>query len=236
MSTPLIVQAVKRHTATVIFLHGLGDSGRGWLPVAQMLGKDPELQHIKWILPNAPTRAVTANYGLEMPGWFDIYTFSFKESGEEDRDGMLESAGILETLIRDEIATGVDSNRIVLGGFSQGGAMSLLTGLTSSSRLGGLVVLSGWLPIRNEIKKRLASHAPSLPIFMGHGASDPLVPCRIAKISAEYLSGELGIASQEKVGEPGLTFKEYPGLVHSASPEELEDVAVFLRRVIPASQ
>ncbi|KAI6039824.1 lysophospholipase I [Pisolithus marmoratus] len=232
MSAPLIVQAVKKHTATVIFVHGLGDTGSGWLPVARMIGNDPRLQHIKWILPHAPMRPITINGGLRMPGWFDIYSFNSKESGTEDRDGMLESARTLEAIIQDEIKAGVDASRIVLGGFSQGGAMSLLTGLTFSLKLGGLVVLSGWLPIRDEIKKRLASHAPTLPIFMGHGVDDPIVSCRLAKLSAQYLSEELGVSSQERVGEPGLKFKEYPRLGHSASEQELEDVAEFLRHVL----
>lgn len=113
--------------------------------------------------------------------------------------------------------------------------MSLLTGLTSPVKLGGLVALSGWLPIRDEIKK-LALHTPSLPIFMGHGAEDPIVPVSIAELSARYLSEEFGVASQEKIGEPGLKFKEYPGLGHELSEQELKDVAAFLRHVVPESQ
>lgn len=171
-----------------------------------------------------------------MRGWFDIYSFTFKESETEDRDGMLESVKTLEALIQEEIKAGVDASRIVLGGFSQGGAMSLLTGLTSPVKLGGLVTLSGWLPIRNEVEEKLALHTPSLPIFMGHGVEDPIVPVSIAELSARYLSEKFGVASQENIGEPGLKFKEYPGLEHSTSEEELEDVAAFLRHVVPESQ
>ena len=170
MISSTIVPALKKHTATVIFLHvsgigpsglcsirsfqGLGDTGYGWLPAVRSLTRaNPTTQHIKWILPHAPKRPITINHGLSMPAWFDMYDFSLVGS-EEDREGMLESAGVLKTLIQQELdETGLHSSRIVLGGFSQGGAMSLLTGLTAQSKLGGLIVLSAWLPLQRELKE-----------------------------------------------------------------------------------
>ena len=132
---------------------GLGDSGAGWLPVAEMIKH--QLPHVKWVLPNAPHRNITANFGLSMPGWFDLYSFDWK--GKEDRDGMLASARAIDKHIQDEIDAGIPAERIVLGGFSQGGCLSLLTGLTDrgqgSKKLGGVVVLSGWLPLRDEFLK-----------------------------------------------------------------------------------
>lgn len=148
----LTVPAAAKHTATVIFVHGLGDSGHGWKPVADMFKTEPSLRHIKWILPHAPTIPITANMGMEMPGWFDIYSFGFK--GVEDEDGMLQTVATLQTIINTEIEqSNISSDRIVLGGFSQGGAMSLLTGLTSKDhKLGGIVSLSGWLPMNAKVQ------------------------------------------------------------------------------------
>ncbi|KAG6329577.1 hypothetical protein ID866_9512 [Astraeus odoratus] len=232
MSAPLIVPAIKKHSATVLFVHGLGDSGHGLLPIARRLRQDPALQHIKWILPHAQERPVTANHGLSMPAWFDLYDFSFK--GPEDREGMLESAGVLNAIIQKEIDdTHLDSNRIVLGGFSQGGAMSLLTGLTYPSKLGGLIVLSGLLHIHNEVKGMLAPHAASLPIFWGHGEDDLLVPHSIAQQSVEYLTKDIALSTQERIGGPGLKIVSYTGLEHSTSEKELDDVTEFLKCVIP---
>lgn len=169
-----------------------------------------------------------------MPAWFDIYDFSFMSS-EEDGEGMFESAGKLKTLIQKEIdETGFHSSRIVLGGFSQGGAMSLLTGLTAQSKLGGLIVLSAWLPLRRELKKMLTPHATSLPVFWGHGADDALVPHSVARRSVECLTQDFGFPSQNETGPgSGLQFMTYPELNHSASDEELDDVVEFLEHVVP---
>jgi len=148
----LTIPAAAKHTATVIFAHGLGDTGYGWKAVADMFKGDPSLRHIKWILPHAPTIPITANMGMQMPGWFDIYSFGFK--GVEDEDGMLKTVSTLQTLIKNEIEENhITPDRIVLGGFSQGGAMSLLTGLTMKDyKLGGLVALSAWLPIHQKFE------------------------------------------------------------------------------------
>ncbi|PVG00503.1 alpha/beta-hydrolase [Serendipita vermifera] len=152
----ITVNPSTKHTATVIFLHGLGDSGYGWEPVAKMLARNPKLSHIKWILPNAPDQPVTLNFGMKMPSWFDIRSLDkdlTADDGGEDADGMLASAlsvnKIVTTQVDDE---NIPANRIVVGGFSQGAALSLITGLTSERRLGGLVSLSGWLPLSGKMK------------------------------------------------------------------------------------
>jgi predicted esterase len=152
----LTVKPATQHTATVIFLHGLGDSGHGWEPVAKMLAKNPKLSHIKWILPNAPKQPVTLNYGMSMPSWFDIRSLDkdlTADDGGEDADGMLSSAMKVNALVTTQVDDeNIPANRIVVGGFSQGAALSLLTGLTSERRLAGLVCLSGWLPLSGKMK------------------------------------------------------------------------------------
>lgn len=213
------------------------------------------MPHVKWILPHAPRQSVTANFGMIMPSWFDIKDFSF--NSEEDERGMLTSVRMIEGIIRQEVDGGVDASRVVLGGFSQGGVTSLLGGLTSERKLGGVVVLSGWLPLRAKFKavseivkpsswcqlseakcfQMMSGHAKSLPIFWGHGTADPIVRFEFAKRSVEYLVGTCGLTrlDRDKIGSPGLTFVEYRGVEHSSCQEELNDLGEFLRRVVPES-
>ncbi|KAL0945649.1 hypothetical protein HGRIS_014803 [Hohenbuehelia grisea] len=135
------------------------------------------------------------------------------------------------------LEAGIDPGRIVLGGFSMGGAMTLLTGLSIKEQLGGLVVLSGWLPLRNKLKSMLSSHAKDVPIFWGHGADDPLVQLRWGKLSKDVLtSSEIGIPEALSPSEgKGLSFNVYPGLQHSASDRELDDAKTWLKKVLPGN-
>ncbi|KAF9559172.1 Phospholipase/carboxylesterase [Agrocybe pediades] len=228
----LVVPAAVKQTATVIFIHGLGDSGLGWKPVADMFRRDPALAHVKWVLPHAPVGPVTANMGMSMPTWFDIYSFGF--SGAEDKDGMIKSSGLINELIEQEIKDGIDPGRIVLAGFSQGGAMTLLTGLTSRHKISGLAVLSGWLPIRTHVKEILAPHVASLPIFWGHGSNDPLVKPMLAQMSKDFLTKECGISMAQPGDTKGLSFNMYSGVEHSTNNQELLDLSNFLKKVVPA--
>lgn len=139
---------------------GLGDSGEGWLPVVEMIKND--LPHIKWVLPNAPTRTITANFGMMMPGWFDVLSFDWNAK-LEDREGHLQSAKAIDQHIQREVDDGIPSERIVLGGFSQGATMSLLTAFAAREDgqfggrggwcLGGVAALSGWLPLQDTFQK-----------------------------------------------------------------------------------
>ncbi|CAH1768487.1 12263_t:CDS:2, partial [Entrophospora sp. SA101] len=117
------------HSATVIFLHGLGDSGHGWEPIAIEIGE--KMEHVKFVLPNAPIRPITINAGMKMPGWFDVTTLNVDQINGVDED--------VKKLIKDEIDSGIASNRIVVGGFSQGTTIALATGITSEYPLAGIV-------------------------------------------------------------------------------------------------
>ncbi|KAF9780322.1 Phospholipase/carboxylesterase [Thelephora terrestris] len=228
----LVVPPKGNHTATVIFMHGLGDSGYGWKPVADQLSRDSSFQHIKWVLPHAPTVRCTANGGMPMPGWFDILSFDFK--GPEDETGILYSRDAFNNLIEQEIKEGIPADRIVIGGFSQGAAMTLVTGLTTPHKLAGLTILSGWFAIRGKVKELLGQHATTVPIFWGHGADDPLIPLEMGKFSKAELE-KIGGKEAKEPGEPGIFFKEYPGLAHSADTQEIDDWASWLKKVIPSS-
>ncbi|KAG6910143.1 hypothetical protein DXG01_012902 [Tephrocybe rancida] len=229
----LTVPSIAKHTATVVFVHGLGDTGRGWKPVADMFKDDPGLAHVKWILPHSPIRSVTANMGMEMPSWFDIYSFGFNT--DEDEVGMLQSARMINQLIDTEVASGTDPSRIVLGGFSQGATMSILTGLTGERKLAGIAVLSGWLPIRHKFKSLASSHASSIPVFWGHGSVDPLVKFEYCKGSADFLANELAIPRSTSPDQhKGLSYHLYEGMGHTTNPQELNDLREWIKKALPA--
>ncbi|KAF8214071.1 Phospholipase/Carboxylesterase-domain-containing protein [Mycena galopus ATCC 62051] len=234
----ITVPALSKHTATVIFVHGLGDSGNGWKPVADMF---KELSHVKWVLPHAPQIPVTASGGMQMPAWFDLLSFDFAVTEDktgklttvlEDQTGMLKTVHSLNKLITAEVDAGIPANRIVLGGFSQGGAMSVLTGLTTERKLAGLALLSCWLPLREKIKSMVSEHAASIPIFWAQGDVDPLVKPKVARMSADLVIKEIG--TPVSTGElKGLLYKTYEGVDHSTNQAELEDLKAWLKKALP---
>jgi predicted esterase len=218
--TSIVQRPTGSHTATVIFLHGLGDSGAGWAPVTEHLRK--LLPHVKFVLPNAPVQPVTINFGMSMPAWYDIRSLSDMDQAE-DEQGMLKTSESITQLIRDEIQAGIPSERIVSGGFSQGGAISLLTGLSSEYQLGGIVCLSGYLPLRTKIFALATEANRKTPIFMAHGDADEVVAYKYSSLSSQTL---------QKAGY-SVIFKAYSGMGHAACPDEIEDLLKFLKDVIP---
>jgi len=163
---------------------------------------------------------------MTMPGWYDIKSLSDLASREEDESGIFKSRDYLHSLIAAEIDKGVPSNRIVLGGFSQGGAMALLSGVTSPQKLGGIFGLSCYLLLSKKLKELLPAENPNkdTPIFMGHGDRDPVVAYKFGQRSAEELS-HLGW---------NVDFRTYKDLVHSADPQEIDDLEAYLNKQIPA--
>ena len=215
------------HSATVVMLHGLGDTGNGWAPVAPEMGMD----HIKWIFPTAPTRPISVNMGMQMPGWFDIdhldeasFLKMMKGSHGFDQDGTDESVDYVLKLIDAEIkATGIPAERIVLGGFSQGGHVALKTLLRQSGhRLAGYMALSTWL---EPVAASIDDAGRKTPLFYGHGSSDPLIPPMVAQLSADHLQKNLQLED--------LRFKMYPGMQHSTCSQEMQDMRAFLAAVLP---
>ena len=144
MPDNVVVAPSGKHTATIIFLHGLGDSGHGWAPQISSV-KGPG---VKLVCPSARKMPVTLNSGVQMPAWFDLK--SLDPAGPEDVAGVKAAAEYVNTLIEAELEAGISSDRIVLAGFSQGGALSLYTALTTRHRLAGVVGLSCWLPLHTH--------------------------------------------------------------------------------------
>ncbi|EOD52397.1 acyl-protein thioesterase 1 [Neofusicoccum parvum] len=223
--TPLVVPALKRHTATVIVAHGLGDSGAGWMFLAENWRRRNKFDEVSFIFPSAPSIPITINMGMRMPGWYDITSLSDINQRSEDEAGIKRSMEYFHGLVKEEMNKGIPSERIVLGGFSQGGAMSLLSGVTSPEKLGGIFGLSCYLLLQNKIREMIPEENPNkdTPIFMGHGDVDPVV---------RY---EWGQRTASKLKEWGwkVDFKTYQGLPHSADPEEIDDLEAYLRERLP---
>ena len=220
----IIINASHKHTATIILSHGLGDTADGWKDAAFEMSN--RLPHVKWILPTAPTNPVTLNGGMRMPSWYDIESLSQSRSTQACL-GIDESTQTLHKLIEGEVSKGIVPSRIILAGFSQGGAMSLWTGLQFpsrfASRLGGVVVLSGYLPKEHAFNP--TEYGKSTPVFHCHGTADPLVLPQFAEASKSSV--------EQKGHSAGYTLKMYPGLPHSASMQELRDIVNWISEVLP---
>ncbi|ODN74426.1 acyl-protein thioesterase 1 [Cryptococcus amylolentus CBS 6039] len=222
------------HKATVIFLHGLGDSGQGWLPVAKMLWSS--FPHVKWILPHAPPIPITLNQGMSMPGWFDLSNLSrLDDPAYDDETGMNKTLASVDALIQQEVDAGIPEDKIVLGGFSQGGVIAMLGGLTTKRKLGGIVGLSCWLPLSDRIEQLKSAHAHETSVFWGHGTNDPVVDYSYGQRSVGLLTQKLGynlVPKGQTFARPGVRFESYPGMAHSSSPKEIEDLREWLAEAL----
>jgi predicted esterase len=212
-------------TATVIFLHGLGDSGSGWSFLAEEAMKQKKLQHVNFVFPDAPMKAVTLNFGMKMPAWYDIKRLEDVRSSQ-DEVGVLEGVEILKQLIADENDKGIPANRVVIGGFSQGCALSLATSVTLDKKLAGILGLSGYLPIIDKLVSIQREVNLKTPVFLGHGTNDNVVKFEFGQMSRDALQNNFNYRNVE--------WHQYEGLVHSVSPEELNDIFEFLERVLPS--
>jgi phospholipase/carboxylesterase len=198
--------------AAVIWLHGLGADGHDFEPIV------PELRlakPVRFVFPHAPVRAVTINQGMRMRAWYDILQLG---GGPEDEAGLRASQKLTEELIR---AQAMPAERIVLAGFSQGGAIALLAGLRYGERLAGIMALSTYLPLAGTLAAERAPANADVPIFMAHGQYDDLIPLQRAQASRERL---------EKLGY-AVEWHDYP-MPHSVCAPEVADISAFLARVL----
>jgi len=204
--------------STIIILHGLGASATDFVPVARELDLRA-LGDVRFVFPFAPVQPVTINGGMSMPAWYDILGADLVR--REDERSLRASQAALQALIEREIARGVPASRIVLGGFSQGCAMTLLAGLRAPQRLAGLLGLSGYLPLAATTAAERSPANRDVPVFLGHGRMDSVVP--IAR----------GIATRDALVELGhpMEWHEYP-IQHSVSQEEIADVEAWLLKVL----
>ncbi|KAI9016578.1 Phospholipase/carboxylesterase/thioesterase [Phycomyces nitens] len=220
----ITIEPAAKHTATVVWMHGLGDTGSGW----SFLGKElsDALPHVKWIFPTAYTDFVSIHIGREMTSWFDVTSLRREDADNESHYGISSSVKEIQLIIEDEIERGIPANRVAIGGFSQGGALSLFTGLTITHKLAGIIDCSGWLPMLNKIQSMTSETNKKTPILMCHGDADKVVAFAYGKESAELL----------KQLEYDVEFKSYPDMTHSASNQEVLDISSFLKKILPDIQ
>ena len=214
------IETAPNPRASMIVLHGLGADGNDFVPVAKELdlaGVGP----VRFVFPHGPTRPVTINGGYVMRAWYDILGLDFNARSSEDEAGLRESQALVEALIVKEKQRGVPAGRIVLAGFSQGCAMTLMTGLRHDERLAGLVGLSGYLPLAAKAEAERHTVNRDVPIFLAHGTSDPVIPLQRAVQSRDVLVS-LGHA---------VEWHEYP-MAHSVCAAEIADLGRWLRRIL----
>lgn len=205
-------------SGSVIWLHGLGADGHDFEPIVPEL-RLPGSLALRFVFPHAPVRPVTINGGMSMRAWYDI--FSLDRDGPVDEDGIRRSGVILDGLIRREQERGIDARRIVVAGFSQGGAIAIHSALRFSDRLAGLMALSTYLPLHGylaaEVLDNEAAANKDLPIFMAHGSFDPVLPFQMGRSSADLLI-ESGF---------NVEWHDYP-MAHAVCAEEIDDIRQWL--------
>lgn len=205
--------------ASIIWLHGLGADGHDFEAIIPEL-RLPDSLPVRFVFPHAPERAVTVNAGMIMRAWFDIFDLNL-DANSVDKSHFIESVEILEDLIENELRSGMASHRIVLAGFSQGGAIALHTGLHYPKRLAGILAMSMHLPALRDRPTALSAESREVQIMMAHGQMDPVIPLARAIETRQELT-RLGYA---------VNWRDYP-MGHSVCLEEIADIRAWLLGVL----
>jgi len=200
---------------SIIWLHGLGADGHDFEPIVPELRLPADLS-LRFVFPHAPVQPVTINGGMAMRSWYDIV--SFDSEGRADRAGVLASSAVLEGLIAREIERGIEPGKIVVAGFSQGGAVAIHTALQTGHDIAGLMALSTYMALPDDAANAVSRK--SLPIFMAHGSFDPVLRMEWGRASADRLI-EAGYA---------VDWHEYP-MAHAVCPQEIADISNWLSAI-----
>jgi len=209
------IETAPNPAASIIWMHGLGADGKDFAPLADEI----ELPvAVRYIFPHAPMMPVSINGGYVMRAWYDISDAALRR---EDEAGVRASQKSVETLLAREKSRGIAANRMVLAGFSQGGAIALHTGLRQSERLAGVMALSTYVPLADKLAAEANPANRELQVFMAHGTADPMIPFARARASSELLLQQ-GYA---------LEWHEYP-MQHAVCPQEIADIGAWLARVL----
>jgi phospholipase/carboxylesterase len=196
----------------------LGADGHDFEPIVAELD-EAVTRNVRYVFPHAPRIPVTINGGMVMRAWYDIADTNL--ANRADESGVRASARILEGLIDEELAKGLASTRILLAGFSQGGAIALHTGVRYAKPLAGIMALSAYLPLQESVPDEIQQANRNIPIFLAHGSQDPVIPLALSEHSRQLLAS-LGYQVQ---------CHTYP-MPHSVCPEEIRDIGVWLEQVL----
>ena len=213
----VIIEPKSGHKASVIWLHGLGADGHDFESIVPELNLSNELG-IRFIFPNAPIRPVTINGGMSMRAWYNVKSPNLREL--EDIKSITESSNLINQYIDAEIAAGIRANKIILAGFSQGGAITLHTGLRYPEALAGLLALSTYLPVPRQLEEE-ASNNKSIPIMMAHGIADPVIPVEHGRTSCQTLQDH-GYK---------IEWHEYM-MQHAVCLEEINAIAAWIKKLL----
>ena len=209
--SPVVINDSNDCTACVIWLHGLGADGHDFVPVINML----KLDSARFILPHAPIRKVTRNNGVEMRAWYDIYGLTAES--REDTQGIRQSEFYIESLINAEISRGIPANKIVIAGFSQGGAMALHTALRFKQSLAGVIALSAYLPLQARLVDEKTHQNQAIKLFMAHGSHDEVITIQTCQASIKALQNAQYL----------IDWHEY-AMEHTVCAQEIDDIHQFL--------
>jgi len=212
------IETGRKPTGTVIWLHGLGADGHDFAPIVPQLA-GPDERPLRFVFPHAPVRSVTINGGMAMRAWYDI--LGFDRRLPQDEAGIRESDALVRELIQRENQRGIATDRIVLGGFSQGGAISLFTGPRYPERLAGILGLSCYLLLEDLLPTERTRVNYKTPLFLAHGTQDPVVDFRRGAEARQLL----------QAGGYPIEWHDYP-MPHSVCPQEVDDIAAWLRKVL----
>lgn len=211
------IEPKHEHKASVIWLHGLGADGHDFESIVPELNL-PDEAGIRFIFPNAPIRPVTINGGMSMRAWYDIKTANLRE--REDAESITASFELITQYINAEIEKGIAANKIILAGFSQGGAITLHAGLRYPQPLAGLLALSTYLPVPDRLKDE-ATNNKNISIMMAHGIADPVIPVAQGKASCQTL----------KENGYNVEWHEYM-MEHAVCLEEINAIAKWIKQVL----
>lgn len=214
----IIIETNPQADAAVIWLHGLGADGNDFVPIVEQL-QLPSHYAIRFIFPHAPMRPITINQGYQMPGWYDISSLSIVEG--EDEAGIKESSAILKQLCQEQEEKGIESERIVVAGFSQGGAVALHCGCRYPKPLAGIMALSTYLPLAEALNDEISESMAETPVFMAHGRQDDVVSYEYGKSSMEQLQNN----------DIDVNWHEYD-MGHAVCMEEINHIRQWLTEIL----
>jgi phospholipase/carboxylesterase len=208
------IETAPNPTGSVIWLHGLGADAHDFEPIIPQL-VDRAWPALRFVFPQAPVRAITVNGGMRMRAWYDITGMEIAQ--RQDETGIRASIGLLDELIARENARGIANQGLLIAGFSQGGAIALAGGLRHRARLGGIIALSTYMPLHLALAAERSEANADLPVFMGHGTFDPVVPLALGTLSRDMLIA---------VGQP-VAWHTYP-MAHEICPAEIADLRTWI--------
>ena len=214
----IIIETQSQPDAAIIWLHGLGADGNDFVPIVEQL-QLPSQMAIRFIFPHAPVRPITINQGYQMPGWYDISSLSIVD--EEDESGIKESSAILKRLCEEQEASGITSDRIIVAGFSQGGAIALHCGCRYPKPLAGIMALSTYLALPDTLADEISDTAIETPVFMAHGRQD------------EVVSYDYGMQGKELLDENNIDVHWYEyDMGHAVCDEEIQHIRQWFMELL----